>query len=167
MYIDYKTTCNLSTSILGVLGNKKPCNLIYMKTYAERLKYAMSSKGISQSELARGVSRLMGRTILPQSIQHLCNKKKHAEGSVHTPIFAFLTEVDPIWLAIGKGEARPLGTDGLSHKARIVARQWMEAPKHIQENICLLLEKEPIKEKQVFSQAKDGPAQRGQEKRAK
>lgn len=167
MCIDYKSTCMLSTSILGVQTNKEFCSLIYVKTYAERLKYAMNSKGLSQSELARGVSLLMGRTIFPQSIQHLCDKKKHAEGSVYTPIFAFLTEVDPLWLAIGKGDPHPRETDGLSHKARIVAHQWMDAPKHIQDNICLLLEKEPIKKKQIFSQAKDGPQQRGQEKRAK
>lgn len=77
-----------------------------MKNYATRLKHAMELKGISQSALAREASKISGRKITPQAIQHLCDADKNAEGSVHTPIFALITNVDPVWLAVGKGMAR-------------------------------------------------------------
>ena len=77
-----------------------------MESYAKRLKYALELKGIGQSELAREVSKLAGRKISAQSIQHLCDVNKNAEGSIHTTLFALITEVNPVWLAIGKGKPR-------------------------------------------------------------
>lgn len=69
-----------------------------LSTYSGRLKYAMTLSGMTnQSELAG----LVG--VSPQTIQHLANKGK---GSTHNSKIAAILDVDPEWLAYGKGTPR-------------------------------------------------------------
>ncbi len=72
-----------------------------MKTYADRLKYALKLSGFSQAGLARqsGVSQ--------QSIQYLCRQGK---GSTHTNTFAKMMRVNAEWLENGVGLPRELKT---------------------------------------------------------
>lgn len=70
-----------------------------MDTYAERLNWAMArhEPPLGQSDLAR----LTG--IKPQAVQYLCDPKRAARGSKHTPQLAAALGVSPHWLATGKG----------------------------------------------------------------
>lgn len=69
-----------------------------LSAYSGRLKYAMTLSGMTnQSELAS----LVG--VSPQTIQHLTSKGK---GSTHNAKIAAILDVDPEWLAYGKGSPR-------------------------------------------------------------
>jgi transcriptional regulator with XRE-family HTH domain len=69
-----------------------------LKTYRERLLWAMKeAKLTSQSELARRVG------VKPQSIQHLLDPNKNAQGSSHTARIAEELNVSANWLATGEG----------------------------------------------------------------
>lgn len=70
-----------------------------MKTYAERLEYALKLANTSQAELARQAG------IKQQSIQYLCSSPK-ARGSKYTTVFAKVLDVNAEWLATGKGAIR-------------------------------------------------------------
>ncbi len=71
------------------------------QTYGERLLWAMKRKGLSQSELARRIE------VRPQSVQHLVDPKKNAQGSSHTAALAAQLEVSSQWLATGQGSPEP------------------------------------------------------------
>lgn len=69
------------------------------KTFTERLQWAMRrAKVTNQSELARRVG------VKPQSIQHLLDPKKNAQGSAFTSELARELNVSSLWLATGDGE---------------------------------------------------------------
>lgn len=70
-------------------------------TLADRLKFALARKGISQSELARRIG------IKPQAIQYLCSGRGHKSGYIAE--IARELEIRPHWLATGQGpmEAEP------------------------------------------------------------
>ncbi|RTL40542.1 MAG: XRE family transcriptional regulator [Burkholderiales bacterium] len=79
-----------------------------LTTFRERLEWAMQQKGgISQSELARQVG------VKPQSIQHLLDPKKNAQGSSHTAKIAKALGVSPEWLASGAGPREPTTVESL------------------------------------------------------
>ena len=66
-----------------------------MKTFADRLNFALKNAGVNQSELGK----LVG--LKPQAIQYLCSGK----GKASTKSFemAKALNVDPAWLTEGKG----------------------------------------------------------------
>lgn len=66
-----------------------------MKTYGERLAWAMRRAALDQSELARRVG------IKQPSIAHLLSAE--AKKSGHTPVIARILKVDAEWLATGRG----------------------------------------------------------------
>lgn len=68
-----------------------------MKTYGERLGWAMRRAGLDQSELARRVG------IKQPSIAHLLSAESKKSG--HTPVIARVLNVDAEWLATGRGVA--------------------------------------------------------------
>lgn len=70
-------------------------------TYSERLRWAMERARMSQSDVARAVG------VEPQSIQYLCDRTKHAQGSNFTAQIAAATNVSAYWLETGKN---PPGT---------------------------------------------------------
>lgn len=76
-----------------------------MKTYAERLLWSMKNHEpqLNQSEIAKLISDRIGKRITPQSVQHLCDTNKNAQGSIHTTVIAEILGVDAIWLAYGIG----------------------------------------------------------------
>lgn len=76
-------------------------------TYGERLQWAMHRKKLSQSELARRIG------IKPQSIQHLLDPKKGAQGSSHTAKMANALDVSPQWLASGEGSHEPVTIESI------------------------------------------------------
>lgn len=65
-----------------------------MKTYAERLKYAIAIRGTSQSKLARRVG------VKPQAIQYLC---KGGAKSTHSVQIAEALNISAKWLTDGTG----------------------------------------------------------------
>jgi len=67
-------------------------------TYADRLVYAMTLKGIDQSELARKVG------IKPQSIQYLCKK---GTKSTYTTKISEILGIEAKWLETGEREKSP------------------------------------------------------------
>jgi SOS-response transcriptional repressor LexA len=76
-----------------------------MKTYADRLEWAMTCAGLNprtdQSELARRV----GEGVKPQTIQYLLNHDKNAKSSRYTPQIAIALGCDVMWLTNGSGQA--------------------------------------------------------------
>ncbi|MFM0141780.1 S24 family peptidase [Paraburkholderia sp. RL18-085-BIA-A] len=76
-----------------------------MKTYADRLEWAMTCAGLNprtdQSELARRV----GEGVKPQTIQYLLNHDKNAKSSRYTPQIATALGCDVMWLTNGSGQA--------------------------------------------------------------
>lgn len=70
-----------------------------MKTYGERLAWAMHRADLDQSELARQVG------IKQPSIAHLLSPQ--AKKSGYTPIIARILKVDAEWLANGRGTPEP------------------------------------------------------------
>lgn len=67
--------------------------------YADRLRWALESAELSQSDLARSIG------VSPQSIQYLSSTENNAQGSRHTTAIARATGVNPDWLATGAGFA--------------------------------------------------------------
>jgi SOS-response transcriptional repressor LexA len=82
-----------------------------MKTYAERLEWAMTCAGLNprtdQSELARRV----GGGCTPQNIQYLLDHNRNAKSSKYTPRLAQVLECDVNWLAYANGK-RPIPRNG-------------------------------------------------------
>lgn len=82
-----------------------------MKTYADRLEWAMTCAGLSprtdQSELARRV----GGGCTPQNIQYLLDHNRNAKSSKYTPRLAQVLECDVNWLAYATGK-RPIPRSG-------------------------------------------------------
>lgn len=66
-------------------------------TYAERLRWAMQRKQISQGGLAREIS------LHQQTIQYLADTTKTARGSKHTTAIAEALDINAHWLATGEG----------------------------------------------------------------
>ncbi len=66
-----------------------------MKSYSERLKFALEIRGLNQSDLARKIG------VEPQSIQYLCKK---GTRSVHNVKIASVLNISPKWLAEGLGD---------------------------------------------------------------
>lgn len=83
-----------------------------MKTYADRLEWAMTCAGLSprndQSELARRV----GGGCKPQNIQYLLDHNRNAKSSKFTPRLAQVLECDVNWLAYSTGK-RPVLRNGI------------------------------------------------------
>lgn len=76
-------------------------------TFRERLEWAMKQANLTnQSELARRIG------VKPQSIQHLLDPKKNAQGSAHTANLAQVLKVSPNWLATGEGSPNVIMIDG-------------------------------------------------------
>lgn len=96
------------------------CNLILMKTYSERLRYAMQLRGRSYAEVANAP----GVGVKYQAIQHLCRAEK-VKGSKHTAAIAAYLEIDPRWLAEGIGEIPVLGVKQKAPEYSIFADQLM------------------------------------------
>lgn len=78
--------------------------MLCMSTYAERLAWAMTVRGLSphtdQSELARKV----GMGCKPQNIQHLLDPNKNAKFSKYSSRIAEVLRIDPQWLSYETGE---------------------------------------------------------------
>jgi len=72
-----------------------------MSTYRERLLSAMQRVGINQTELAKRVSVVVGRSVSPQAIQYLVSESKEATGSRYTTAIAQVLDADASWLASG------------------------------------------------------------------
>ena len=70
-----------------------------MKTYGERLSWAMRRANLDQSELARQVG------IKQPSIAHLLSPE--AKKSGYTPVIARILKIDAEWLATGRGSPEP------------------------------------------------------------
>ena len=65
------------------------------ETFGQRLQKALQYAGLSQSDVARAIK------IKPQAIQYLCAGK--AKSSRYATQIAKVCNVDPDWLATGKG----------------------------------------------------------------
>lgn len=96
-----------------------------MKTYGERLAYAMLlADNMSQSELARQSN------VKQQSIQYLIDKGK---GSSHTATFARILRVRPEWLAKGTGPMREEESSNVSPgppiRGKVPLISWVQAGK--------------------------------------
>lgn len=72
---------------------------VKMKTYGERLSWAMRRAKLDQSELARQVG------IKQPSIAHLLSPE--AKKSGYTPVIARILKIDAEWLATGRGSPEP------------------------------------------------------------
>lgn len=85
-----------------------------MLTFPERIQYCADKVG-GQSELARRVSRILGKRVTAQSIQYLAdaNRPKPATSSRNTTAIAEAAGVDVKWLTqgIGAPEHVPQVTD--------------------------------------------------------
>lgn len=108
--------------------------MICMSTYAERLAWAMSVRGMNphseQSELARRV----GMGCKPQNIQHLLDPNKNAKFSKYSARIAEVLQIDPQWLAYETG-AKPQAEEGSTassstppvvRKGRALTDEYME-----------------------------------------
>ena len=106
-------------------------NKVTMKTYGERLSWAMRRAELDQSELARRVG------IKQPSIAHLLSAE--AKKSGHTPVIARVLKVDAEWLATGRGvpelSAAPFeATAGLSEPREPIIKvpliSWVQASQY-------------------------------------
>ena len=106
-------------------------NMVSMKTYGERLSWAMRRAELDQSELARRVG------IKQPSIAHLLSAE--AKKSGHTPVIARILKVDAEWLATGRGTAelpQPAIDDGASLAAprepivKVPLISWVQASQY-------------------------------------
>lgn len=95
----YKNSCQTSTNTLAKTANKIFCKLFSVKTYSERLVYAMGLRGKKDAEVAEAAG------VKWQAIQHL-RKATNVRGSKHTAAIAAYLGVSARWLAEGHG-ARP------------------------------------------------------------
>ena len=78
-----------------------------MSTLAERIKKAMDSKGISQSELARAVG------IKPPSVSGWLSGTTKSLRAETANLAAKALGVDPVWLITGVGDEKPKEKDQL------------------------------------------------------
>lgn len=87
-----------------------------MKTYADRLEWAMTCAGLSprtdQSELARRV----GGGCTPQNIQYLLDHNRNAKSSKYTPRLAQVLNCDVNWLAYSTGKPPVLSSGNPQHE---------------------------------------------------
>lgn len=74
-----------------------------MKTYAERLAWAMECRGLSPHTDQSTLAKLIGPPCKPQNIQHLLDQNKNAKSSKYTPRIADVLRCDVLWLAEGTG----------------------------------------------------------------
>lgn len=98
-----------------------------MKTYTERLNYALKLRDKSQTDVANAIGTK------PQAIQHLAKPApgKKVRGSRHTPAIAGFLRIDAQWLATGEG-ATPSAYDGSVEpgpdlKGRAPLISWVQA----------------------------------------
>jgi SOS-response transcriptional repressor LexA len=94
-------------------------------TYSERLRAAIAKKGINRTELAKQVSKVVGRSVSPQAIQYLTSESKKAQGSSYTTAIAQVLGVDPAELATGKPD---LVIDGMQIELKTNPQNYREAP---------------------------------------
>lgn len=103
MKVDYKKHCNTSTILFAVPFYNDPCRIGRMSTLGERVQEAVE-KAKGQSELARLVSALMGKTVPPQNIQALLKSKSTtASRSGLAPYIAQAVGFSAVWMSTGKG----------------------------------------------------------------
>lgn len=76
-----------------------------MKTYADRLAWAMECFGLSPASDQTTLAKMVGKPCKPQNIQHLLDPNKNAKSSKYTPRIAVVLECDSSWLAYGTGDA--------------------------------------------------------------
>lgn len=74
-----------------------------MKTYGERLKDAREKAEMSQSALARELTRVTGKEVKAQVIQYLEDPANKSQHSKYTARIATIIGVSPIWLESGEG----------------------------------------------------------------
>lgn len=72
-----------------------------MKTYAERLAYAMRRAGLEPHSDQSTLARMVGYGCKPQNIQHLLDPNKNAKSSKYTPRIAEVLDCDVNWLSYG------------------------------------------------------------------
>lgn len=77
-----------------------------MKTYAERLAWAMKAHGLDPTTDQSELARMVGHGCKPQNIQHLLDQNKNAKSSKYTPRIAEVLGCDVNWLAYG-GPQKP------------------------------------------------------------
>lgn len=82
-----------------------------MNTYSERITAAMNYADLNQSSVAERVSKILGKTVTPQSIQYLCDADKGAKGSRYTVAIAHVCGVSAGWLADNTGPMIPKYTN--------------------------------------------------------
>ena len=73
------------------------CKLNYMRTYADRLKWAMDQKGVGPSELARACG------IRPQAISQQLSGESKSASAKNLLRIARILNVNAEWLAAGSG----------------------------------------------------------------
>jgi phage repressor protein C with HTH and peptisase S24 domain len=106
-----------------------------MKTYGERLAWAMRRADLDQSELARRVG------IKQPSIAHLLSPE--AKKSGHTPVIARVLRIDAEWLATGRGSPELKhtlpsieGSVGLSTTREPIIKvpliSWVQASRYVE-----------------------------------
>ena len=108
-------------------------NRVKMKTYGERLAWAMRRAELDQSELARRVG------IKQPSIAHLLSPQ--AKKSGYTPMIARVLRIDAEWLASGRGSpelsAPPLDDSTTLSAAResivrVPLISWVQASRYVE-----------------------------------
>ena len=90
---DYKHTCQRNYKNICIISCMEK-----FKTYGERLKWALKQAKMSQSKLAEEL-----KNVRPQAIQHLCDPKKAAQGSIHTARIARILKISALWLEANEG----------------------------------------------------------------
>lgn len=82
-----------------------------MNTYAERLAWAMTCRGMDPKTDQSNLARMVGHGCKPQNIQHLLDPNKNAKASKYTPRIAEVLRCNANWLAFNNG-APPEPRDG-------------------------------------------------------
>lgn len=74
-----------------------------MKTYTDRLIYAMECRELDPTKDQTLLANQVGRPCKPQNIQYLLNPDNNARSSKYTPMIAEVLRCESLWLATGKG----------------------------------------------------------------
>src|SRR4051812_20633846 len=77
--------------------------MVCMKSYAERLAWAMKCAGLDPMGDQSRLAAMIGPPCKPQNIQHLLDPNKEVEHSKYTLDIARVLRCDPFWLGRGKG----------------------------------------------------------------
>lgn len=105
---DYKHTCQHAYKNICIISFMEEFN-----TYGGRLRWALKKAKMNQSQLADKLS------LKPQAIQHLCDPKKNAQGSIHNARISKILNVSAIWLENNEGsptiESNSKIIDDLNH----------------------------------------------------